>query len=142
MTLLGRVGAAALLFLLATPTQAQENKGEANFTLDTSRTSKEVKLGEKGTLSIVIVPAAGKKVHDQAPLSVAVKAPTGLSYVKSKLGHADVVNPGDRSPELKAEFIAKEPGTQQTDADLQFFVCTDKWCERQQARISVSVTVH
>jgi|GEM_PF-2819861 len=133
-------GLAVLGFLgFSSPLSAQ-NQAE-HFTVDVSRSTQDLKVGDKGTLSIVINPAAGKKVHDQAPLIVNVKAPKGLQFAKTKLGHADVANKGEKSPELKAEFTASEAGAQPTSAELQFFICTDKWCERMTTRVQVNVTV-
>lgn len=130
----------ALGLVMASPAVAQ-NPNE-HFTIDVTRSTQELKVGEKGTLSIIINPAAGKKVHDQAPMIVNVKPGKGLQFAKTKLGHADVVNPKEKSPELRVEFTALEAGSQPTSADLQFFICTDKWCERMTSRVQVNVTVH
>jgi hypothetical protein len=124
--------------VVASPLWAAE---EPHFTIDTSRSSTELKVGEKGVLSIVINPGAGKKVHDQAPLTISLKAPKGLTLAKAKLGQADALNKGNKAPEFAVELTATAAGTQMTEADLQFFVCTDHWCERQQQHIAVSTTV-
>jgi len=114
---------------------------EPNFTIDTSKSSQEIKVGEKGVLSIVINPGPGKKVHDQAPLTISLKAPKGLTLAKTKLGQADAATKGSKAPEFNVELTATAPGPQMTEADLQFFVCTDHWCERQQQHIAVATTV-
>ena len=87
------------------------------------------------------MPGKGKKVHEQAPLTVTLKGPVGLGLMKNKLGHADVVNKGAPAPELKAEFAPKQPGQLTADVDMVFFICTDKWCERMTHKTAIAVTV-
>lgn len=125
----------------APPPAAPAPAPDANFTLDTSRSSVELALGAKGRLSIIINPGAGRKVHDQAPLTVNLKATKGLTLSKTKLGHADVVNKGDRAPELAVDITATAAGTQVTEAEMQFFICTEKWCERQMQRVTITTAV-
>lgn len=123
---------------------ADEPPGQADaeqYTIDTSKSSAELKVGEKGKLSIVIKPAEGRKVHEQAPLSVVLRPSKGLALAKSKLGHADVSNRGEKSPELVVEVTATAAGPQVTEADMQFFICTEKWCERMMKRVSVTTQV-
>ncbi|MEW5852441.1 MAG: hypothetical protein AB2A00_26880 [Myxococcota bacterium] len=130
-----------LVFLmLSAPVLAQQPQ-EKHYTVDTSGTPREVKVGDKGSLSIVITPSAGKKVHDQAPLVVSLKGSKGVALAKNKLGHSDVANKGDKAPQIKAEFTAREPGEQTVDADMQFFICTDKWCERMTEKVKVTLNV-
>ncbi|MBI5495156.1 MAG: hypothetical protein HY904_09005 [Deltaproteobacteria bacterium] len=131
-------GLASTALLLWTAVATAE---EPHYALDTTRSSAELTVGEKGVLSIVIKPAPGRKVHDQAPLSISLKAPKGLTLAKAKLGQADVVNKGQAAPEFSVEITATAAGPQATEADLQFFICTEKWCERQQQRITVSTVV-
>lgn len=133
--------AAALVALSAVPAASRAQGPNANYAIDVSRSTRDVKVGDKGAVSIVIVPGAGRKVHEQAPLVITLKAPAGVELSKGKLGHGDVANPGEASPELRVEFTAKEAGEGAVKADLTFFICTEKWCERQQEKVSVPVSV-
>ena len=131
---------AAGLWLAAGSTAVQATE-EVHFTVDTARSTPELKVGDKGVLSMVINPGPGKKVHDQAPLSIALKPGKGVTLAKAKLGHADVANKGAKSPEFTVEVTATAPGAQTTEAEMQFFICTDKWCERMQHRVTITTTV-
>ena len=137
-----RVGVALLAFVFFVPVvTARAEDSKDNYTIDISHSSRAVKVGEKGVISIVITPGKGKKVHEQAPMVASLKTPAGLTLTKNKLGHSDVVNPGAPAPELKTEFSAQQPGEKSVEAELTFFICTDKWCERQQQKVTVPVTV-
>jgi hypothetical protein len=120
---------------------AAEGEAAGQFQVDVTGTTRDVALGDKGLISIVIVPGAGKKVHDQAPMVVSLKAPVGLGLMKNKLGQADVVNKGAAAPELRAEFSPKQQGVLSVDADLTFFLCTDRWCERFNHKVTIPITV-
>lgn len=136
--MLRRLLSTALLATLPGTALADE---PPRYTLDTSHSTKEVKVGETGTVSVVITPAAGLKVHDQAPLTASLKPAKGLTLAKTKLTREDVANKGEANPELKAEFGAAAPGPQSVMADLQFFVCAEKWCERQQQAVNIKINV-
>lgn len=114
---------------------------EVHFTVDTSKSTPELKVGEKGQLSMVINPGPGKKVHDQAPLSITLKPGKGVTLAKTKLGHGDVANKGAKSPEFTVEVTGAGAGNQVTEAEMQFFICTDKWCERMQHRVTITTAV-
>ena len=132
---------AGILFLSSSSLRAEGVKGQGvDYSIDTSASSTEVKVGERGQLVIAIVASKGRELHQQAPLSVSLRAPAGIVLDKAKLGRADATKASKDRVELRVGFSAKSAGDQNIDASASFFVCTEKWCQR--ASENISVTIH
>jgi len=125
------------------PKEGEKKKEEGpNFKVDTSASSKTVKVGEAGQLAIHIQPLNGTKVHPDAPLSVKLSAPEGLAVDSKKLGRKNVKDKKAKDPVLETGVTGKTKGKQEVTADLTFFLCTDTACDRvkQQVKVAVEVT--
>ena len=134
---------ATSLCALWMPLRAQEEpKGKGvDYTIETTASTRQLKVGERGSFVLAIVPGKDRKVHKQAPLSVTLRAPAGIVLDKAKLGRADVAADDGKRVELKVGFAAKSAGEQAIEADLTFFICTDKWCQRMTEQVTVTVNV-
>lgn len=120
----------------------EERKGRGvDYDIQTSASTKQLKVGERGKLVIAIIPTKDRKVHKQAPLSVSLRAPAGIVLDKAKLGRADVSQDSEKRLELSVGFTAKSMGEQSIEANASFFICTDKWCQRMSERIVIAVNV-
>lgn len=131
--------------LLATGAFAQEEKKAPKkaFAVDTSKSSKSLKPGERGALSFHIQPVEGKKVHPDAPLEIKLKDSPALKAGKSKLGRKDVVEKTAYDPEVRTTLQAVEKGEHAVEAQLSFFLC-DKdagICERVEEKVVVNIAV-
>lgn len=127
----------------AAPVWAQEQaKGRGvDYQIDTSASTKQVKVGERGKIVIAIVPLNDRKVHKQAPLSVTLRAPAGVVLDKAKLGRGDITQDSEKRLELTVGYSAKTMGEQAVEANASFFICTDKWCQRMSERLAITVKV-
>ena len=131
--------------LLAAPALAAEDPAASAaqaYTLDTSPSTSAAKVGDPGKLVVVIRPKAPTwHVHPQAPLKIKFEAPPALKLEKADLGRRDAVDPKAEEPRFEAPFVAAAAGAQQAKANVDFFICSDTACVKQQKTVSIAVAV-
>jgi hypothetical protein len=125
---------------LALVAQTKEEAPAKKYTIDTSKTTAEVKAGQSGMFALKIQAAPGYHVSTEAPLKIGLEA-TGIKLHKTTLATADAKDPKAESPEFGVKFGAESAGAQQITADATFFVCDVKICERQKEKIVATVQV-
>jgi hypothetical protein len=134
---------AAALVLLAAPLARPADpaaEAAASYRIDTEGSTKAVAAGGKGTLVVAIVPIEKTHVHPQAPLKITLRS-EGLQLEKTSLGHKDAVDPKAEGPRFQVPFVARKKGAQQVQANVDFFICSDKWCVKQVKDVTIPVKV-
>lgn len=120
---------------------AEDAAAEAARLYDVEMTATpQLAQGAAGELVVRIKPKPGAEIHKQAPISLSLDA-TGVKPGQEKLGRAELTMEGENAS-FTVPFTAVEPGAASIDADLTFFVCTDKVCARQQRKATLPVTVN
>jgi hypothetical protein len=135
---------ATLLALSVAPLAlAADPSAEAarSYRIETTGTTSQLKVGEKGTLVLSIVPVDKVHVHPQAPLKIALEATPGLALEKTTLGKADPVDPKADGRRFEVPFVAKAAGKQEAKAKVDFFICSDQWCVKQVKDVTAAVDV-
>jgi hypothetical protein len=135
---------ATLLALSVAPLAlAADPSAEAarSYRIETTGTTSQLKVGEKGTLVLSIVPVEKVHVHPQAPLKIALEATAGLALEKTTLGKADPVDPKADGRRFEVPFVAKAAGKQEAKARVDFFICSDQWCVKQVKDVTAAVDV-
>ena len=137
-----RAFAAALAVLAAPLALAADPGAEAasSYRIATDGSTKALRPGAKGTLVLAIVPVEKVHVHPQAPLKITLQS-QGLKLSKASLGHADAVDPRAEGPRFLVPFVAGSAGQQEVKANLDFFICSDRWCVKQVKDVTVPVKV-
>lgn len=112
----------------------------ARYQIDFAPASKPVQAGQPGRLRLQIAPSAGYKVSDKAPLRVRLKA-TGVRLEQDTLSRKDRVASEALNPTFIVPFQADGAGDCEVQADIEFFICTEKLCERVKERRIASFVV-
>ncbi len=110
----------------------------ATYQVEAAR-SLRVKKGEKASARLAVVPRADSHVSPDAPVSVAVKGSRTLEVPLSKLGRAEAKATAQKGVEFEVPFVAREAGPGALDADLVFFICTEKLCERHKEHVQLAI---
>jgi hypothetical protein len=98
--------------------------------------------GEGGAVSVVIRCEPGVHLQRQAPLRVTAEASGGLALPRSRLGWGDVHGSGDaQEVEVPVSVKGVTPGAAEVRLRLDFFVCSQEWCARQEREVVLPVTV-
>lgn len=138
----------AALYVLAGAAFAQSGEQvdpKTLYELTTQGSSQKVKAGGRGTLVVAIKNKSGSHISTEAPFKIEVSG-RGLQPAKGQLRLADAVEKravpdGVADPRFEVAFAASAPGRGEVDANLTFFICTEKICARQQKAISLLVDV-
>jgi hypothetical protein len=115
------------------------DQAATSYRIETEGTTQQVEIGKAGTLVLSIVPLADVHVDPRAPLKIALEATPGLSLSKTSLGKADPVDPKAAGRRFEVPFVANAPGKHEARAQLDFFVCSDKWCVKQTRDVTVAI---
>jgi hypothetical protein len=110
----------------------------ATYQVEAAR-SLRVKKGEKASARLAVVPRADSHVSPDAPVSVAVKGSRTLELPLAKLGRAEAKATAQKGVEFEVPFVAREAGPGALDADLVFFICTEKLCERHKEHVQLAI---
>ena len=134
--------AAALALLAAPLARADDPASEAarSYRIDIAGSTKSVGPGGKGMLVLAIVPLEKVHVHPQAPLKISLRS-QGLELAKTSLGHGDAVDPKAEGPRFQVQFVARKAGDQEIKANVDFFICSDKWCVKQVKDVVAAIEV-
>jgi hypothetical protein len=134
--------AVALAVVLPAVAQADARVDAAKaYRIETSQSPLKVKKGETGQAKVTVVPRSDAHVSPEAPLTMTVSAGPGLELPKQKLGRPDAKSTDAKGVEFDVPFVAKQTGKDELKAQVTFFICTEKLCERQKRDVSLAVVV-
>ena len=111
------------------------------YRIETSQAPLKVKKGEKGQARVAVVPRSDAHVSPEAPLSMTVSAGPALDLPKQKLGRTDAKPTDAKGVEFDVPFVGKQAGKDELKAQMTFFICTEKLCERQKREVALAVVV-
>ena len=134
----------ALACLVAAPAFAEADAhadAAKAYKIETSQAPLKVKKGEKGQAKVTVVPRSDAHVSPEAPLSVTVSAGPALELPKQKLGRPDAKATEAKGVEFDVPFVGKQAGKDELKAQVTFFICTEKLCERQKREVALAVVV-
>jgi hypothetical protein len=133
---------AACLVALPALAQADAHADAAKaYKIETSQAPLKVKKGETGQARVTVVPRSDAHVSPDAPVSVTVSAGPALELPKQKLGRPDAKATQAKGVEFEVPFVGKQAGNDQLKAQVTFFICTEKLCERQKREVALAVVV-
>jgi hypothetical protein len=122
--------------------EADAHADAANaYKIETSQAPLKVKKGEKSQARVTVVPRSDAHVSPEAPLSVTVSAGPALELPKQKLGRPDAKTTEAKGVEFDLPFVGKQVGKDELKAQVTFFICTEKLCERQKREVALAVVV-
>ena len=111
------------------------------YRIETSQVPLKVKRGEQGQAKVTVVPRSDAHVSPDAPVSVTVSAGPALELLKTKLGRPDAKTTQAKGVEFDVPFVGKQSGKDELHAEVTFFICTEKLCERQKRDVTLAVVV-
>jgi hypothetical protein len=138
LSILGTALALALPAFAQTDVHADAAKA---YRIETSQAPLKVKRGEQGQARVTVVPRSDAHVSPDAPVSVTVSAGPMLELPRQKLGRPDAKATEAKGVEFEVPFVGKQPGKDELHAQVTFFICTEKLCERQKRDVALAVVV-
>jgi hypothetical protein len=141
MPMLRTLAAAALLAAASLALAEPEADAAKSYRIETTGTTQDLRVGQRGTLVLSIVPVEKIHVDPRAPLKVTLEATPGVKLERTSLGKGDPVDPKADGRRFEVPFVAEKAGRHQAKAKLDFYVCSDQWCVKQVRDVTVSLDV-
>ncbi|HEX3698509.1 MAG TPA: hypothetical protein VH374_24265 [Polyangia bacterium] len=130
----------AILFVpfalgLAAPARAE------GPTYELKKTEPKVAVGAKSIASLTIAARNGWHVNGEAPISISLVAPAGLTLTKTKLLRADLAESTQEAARFEIPFEAIDVGTKILTAEARFVMCQESACKPVKEILSFNIEV-
>ncbi|MBN2574036.1 MAG: hypothetical protein JXP73_05670 [Deltaproteobacteria bacterium] len=123
--------AAAFLFLAAPSAAASDA-----FAVQLTGASGTV--GDKATASVTIVAKQGWHLNHEAPLTLKLTPPPGVTVDKTKLARADLALLGAREARFDVGVTLAEPGKKSIAAEAGFVLCRADACKPIKEKLTLT----
>jgi hypothetical protein len=101
----------------------------------------KVAVGAKATTSVTIATKNGWHVNGEAPITLSLTPPAGITLPKAKLARADLAASTLESARFDVAFEAAEPGSKVIAAEARFVICQETACKPIKETLSLTVDV-
>jgi hypothetical protein len=128
------VKALPLLLALASPALA----GELH---DVTPTPAKAKVGAAGKASVTLSAKNGWKLNAEAPVSLKLTPPPGLTVDKPELSRKDLAQSDAHAARFDVGFSASEPGTKNIQCEASFVICQESACKPVKETVVLAVDV-
>jgi hypothetical protein len=128
-----------LLALGAVLTASGAARAESLYEI--AKTETKVAVGATATVSLTIRAKGGWHVNAEAPITVALTAPAGVTLQKVKLTRADLAASTADSARFDIPVAAKETGKQTIGAEARFVICQQQACKPVKETVAMAVEV-
>ena len=105
------------------------------------KTDAKVAVGTKGTTSVTIATKNGWHVNGEAPITLSLTPPAGITLAKAKLARADLAASTQESARFDVAFEAAETGSKVIAAEAHFVICQETACKPVKETLSLTVDV-
>ena len=105
------------------------------------KTEPKVAVGATGTASLTITAKAGWHVNGEAPISVALTAPAGVTLQKAKLTRADLAQSTPEAARFDIPVSATEAGKKTINAEARFVLCQEQACKPVKETLALAVDI-
>jgi hypothetical protein len=105
------------------------------------KTEPKVAVGATATATLTITAKSGWHVNGEAPISVALTAPAGVTLQKAKLTRADLAQSSQESARFDIPVSATEAGKKTINAEAHFVLCQEQACKPVKESLAFAVEV-
>lgn len=128
-----------LAFALITSTAGAARAAESLYEI--SKVEPKVAVGGTGTASLTIKVKGGWHVNDEAPISVSLTPPSGVTVKKQKLTRADLAASSKESARFDIPLTGTEAGKQTIGAEAHFVLCQEQACKPVKETVTLAIEV-
>ncbi len=113
----------------------------ADSLYEITKVEPKVAVGGTGTASLTIKVKGGWHVNDEAPISVALTTPTGVTVKKQKLTRGDLAASSKESARFDIPVTATEAGKKTIGAEAHFVLCQEQACKPVKETVTLAIEV-
>jgi hypothetical protein len=133
---------AVALALALAPLAAGTTAARAAESLyEITKVEPKVAVGTTGTASLTIKVKGGWHVNDEAPISLALTPPPGVTVKKAKLTRADLAASSKESARFDIPVSATEAGKKTIGAEAHFVLCEEQACKPVKETVTLAIEV-
>jgi hypothetical protein len=132
---------AAALALAAPSARADGKVAPDGKLYEVQKSEPKVAVGAKSTASLTIAAKSGWHLNAEAPFTISLTAPTGLTLSKTKLGRADLAHSTQDQARFDIAFEATDPGTKVLTGEARFVLCQEQACKPVKETVSFNIEV-
>jgi len=111
---------------------------ERNYSLTYKSQAASVAIGSAAACDLEITPRSGWKLKAETPFKAKLFASNGVILARDKYASTDFKDPKASTKTISTGFEPTHSGSGTIEAELSFFVCSDRTCQRQKDRVSCS----
>jgi hypothetical protein len=104
-----------------------------------SKTDARLTVGSKGKVSVTISAQKGWHINAEAPLTLKILAPTGVTVDKTKLSRGDLALSNETTARFDIGLTASEPGKIAIEAEAGFVLCQEDSCRPIKEKLTLAV---
>jgi hypothetical protein len=108
---------------------------------EVTKTEPKVAVGTTATASVTIKAKGGWHLNAEAPITLALTAPAGVSVPKPKLSRADLASSTPEAARFDIPVSATEAGKKSIAAEARFVLCQESACKPVKETLSLAVDV-
>lgn len=124
----------ALALLVAAPAFA----GELH---DVTTTPAKAAAGAPAKASVKLSAKNGWKLNADAPITLKLTPPAGVTLEKPKLGRKDLAASDSHEARFDVAFTATEPGAKNIEAECSFVICQESACKPVKEKVTLALDV-
>jgi hypothetical protein len=113
----------------------------ADTLYEIKKTEPKVAVGTTGTASLTITAKAPWHVNAEAPITVALTPPAGVTLPKAKLTRADLAQSSNESARFDIPVSATEAGKKTISAEARFVLCQEQACKPVKETLAFAVEI-
>ena len=132
------------LLLFATMTGALSLGGapaRADSLYEVTKTEPKLAVGSTATASVTLKAKGGWHMNGEAPITVALTPPAGVSVPKPKLGRGDLAASSQESARFDIPVSATEAGKKTIAAEARFVICQQEACKPVKETLTLAFDV-
>jgi uncharacterized membrane protein len=133
--------AASTAFLVAALLLVARGARAEDKLYDIKQTELKAAVGAKATTSVTIATKNGWHVNAEAPITLSLTAPAGITLQKAKLVRADLAQSTQESARFDVAFEAAEAGAKVISAEARFVICQETACKPIKETLSLTIDV-
>jgi len=113
----------------------------ADALFEIKKTEPKVAVGTTATASVTITAKSGWHVNAEAPITVALTPPAGVTVQKAKLTRADLAQSSQESARFDIPVSATEAGKKTINAEARFVLCQEQACKPVKETLALALDV-
>ena len=129
------MGAGLAFFHAPAPAHADEKSYEIQ------KSAPQATVGVAALASVTVLGKNGWHVNEEAPITVSVKADSGVALPKAKLARADLAQSSKQSARFDIPFLASAPGKKTITAEARFVMCQEQACKPVKETVAMEIDV-